>query len=138
MNLIKLTLPLLAAFALHAHAAPATTPNPLSVHVLDLQTGAPGTDIAVSLEQQDGDQWRQLATGRTNEAGRIPALYPADRKLSTGTYRIVFRTGEHYKRLGKPAFFPQIPVEFTVDETSRHYHIPLLLSQFGYSTYRGN
>jgi len=138
MNFLKITLPLLAACAIQAHAAPAAIPNPLSVHVLDLQTGAPGTDIDVTLEQQDGDQWRQLATGKTNDAGRIPALFPVDRKLSAGTYRIVFRTGEHYRRLGKPAFFPRIPVEFTVDEVTRHYHIPLLLSQFGYSTYRGN
>ncbi len=58
--------------------------------------------------------------------------------MAAGDYRIVFRTGEHFARKGQPSFFPRIPVEFTVDAPAQHYHIPLLLSPFGYSTYRGN
>ncbi|MEW6760396.1 MAG: hydroxyisourate hydrolase [Pseudomonadota bacterium] len=112
--------------------------NPLSVHVLDQQSGQPGAGIEVMLEQRTGSDWRELARGVTNEQGRIPALYPEGKAMRAGDYRIVFRTGEHFARKGQPTFFPRIPVEFTVDAPAQHYHIPLLLSPFGYSTYRGN
>lgn len=112
--------------------------NPLSVHVLDLQSGQPTAGIEVTLEQRAGSGWRELARGVTNEQGRIPALYPEDQAMKAVDYRIVFKTGEHYKRKGQASFFPQIPVEFTVNAPTQHYHVPLLLSPFGYSTYRGN
>lgn len=124
----------LAATTLAASAAQ----NPLSVHVLDQQSGQPGARIAVTLEQRKGTEWIQLASGVTNEQGRIPALYPEGKAMAAGDYRIVFRTGEHFARKGQASFFPRIPVEFTVDAPTQHYHIPLLLSPFGYSTYRGN
>jgi 5-hydroxyisourate hydrolase len=124
----------LAATTLAASAAQ----NPLSVHVLDQQSGQPGAGIQVTLEQRKGTEWMQLASGVTNEQGRIPALYPEGKAMAAGDYRIVFRTGEHFARKGQPTFFPRIPVEFTVDAPAQHYHIPLLLSPFGYSTYRGN
>ena len=125
---------LLGASSLAA-AAPA---NPLSVHVLDLQSGQPTEGIEVTLEQQMGAQWRALASGVTNAQGRIPALYPEGKKMEAAQYRIVFKTGEHYARKNQPTFFPRIPVEFSADGKAQHYHIPLLLSPFGYSTYRGN
>lgn len=124
----------LAATTLAASAAQ----NPLSVHVLDQGSGQPGAGIQVTLEQRKGTEWMQLASGVTNEQGRIPALYPEGKAMAAGDYRIVFRTGEHFARKGQPTFFPRIPVEFTVDAPAQHYHIPLLLSPFGYSTYRGN
>lgn len=116
----------------------AAAPNPLSVHVLDLQSGQPSAGIKVTLEQRAGEQWRQLASGVTNAQGRIAALYPEGKTIAAGEYRIVFQTGEHFASQGKPSFFPRIPVEFKVDNPEQHYHIPLLLSPFGYSTYRGN
>ena len=125
---------LLAASTLAAGAAP----NPLSVHVLDLQTGQSTAGIQVTLEQQAGGQWRELASGVTNAQGRIAALYPEGKAMEAAQYRIVFKTGEHYARQGQPTFFPRIPVEFTADGKAQHYHVPLLLSPFGYSTYRGN
>jgi 5-hydroxyisourate hydrolase len=121
-----------------ASLAALAAPNPLSVHVLDLQSGQPSAGIEVTLEQRVGAQWRALASGVSNEQGRIPALYPEGRPMAAADYRIVFKTGEHYKRKGQASFFPKIPVEFTVDAATQHYHIPLLLSPFGYSTYRGN
>lgn len=121
-----------------ASMAASAAPNPLSVHVLDLQSGQPTAGIEVTLEQRVGTQWRELARGVTNEQGRIPALYPEDTPMNAADYRIVFKTGEHYKRKGQASFFPQIPVEFTVNAPTQHYHVPLLLSPFGYSTYRGN
>ena len=124
----------LACAAMTAGAAQ----NPLSVHVLDLQSGKPTAGIGVTLERQVDGQWRALASGVTNEQGRIVALYPEGKTMPAAQYRIVFKTGEHYARLGQPSFFPRIPVEFSVDASTQHTHIPLLLSPFGYSTYRGN
>jgi 5-hydroxyisourate hydrolase len=121
-----------------ANPAAAADKNPLSVHVLDLQSGQPTAGIGVTLEQRQGAQWRELASGVTNAQGRIAALYPEGKPMPAAEYRIVFKTGEHYARLGQATFFPRIPVEFTVDARAQHTHIPLLLSPFGYSTYRGN
>lgn len=121
-----------------ALAAAAAAANPLSVHVLDLQNGQPTEGIRVTLEQRSGEQWRALANGVTNAQGRIAALYPDEKAIAAGEYRIVFETGEHYAKQGKQTFFPRIPVEFKVDAPAQHYHIPLLLSPYGYSTYRGN
>lgn len=128
----------LLACSLGAASALAAAANPLSVHVLDLQSGQPTPGIRVTLEQRSGEQWRELAAGVTNAQGRIAALYPEDKPIAAGDYRIVFQTGEHYARLKQDTFFPRIPVEFRVAVPAQHYHIPLLLSPFGYSTYRGN
>ena len=99
--------------------------NPLSVHVLNLQDGLPSPGVKVLLEKQNGKDWTQLSTGTTNEQGRIPALY-------------TFKTGEWFAEHKTATFFPEVPVIFAVDGTVPHYHIPLLLSPFGFSTYRGN
>lgn len=112
--------------------------NPLSVHVLNLQTGVPTAGIKVELDRKKGNEWIKLADRTTNADGRIPGLYPADQVVETGVYRVIFMTGDYYKKSGSPTFFPEIPVIFTLDKAEQHYHIPLLLSQFGYSTYRGN
>jgi len=112
--------------------------NPLSVHILDLQSGQPTSGVAVTLEQRDGPQWRTLGSAVTDGQGRVRALYPAGKPLAAGAYRIVFKTGEHYAKLRQPTFFEQIPVEFKVENTAQHYHIPLLLCPYGYSTSRGN
>lgn len=133
-RLISLTFALaFAAFSTTVLAA-----NPLSVHILDLQTGTPTAGVTVTLEQKTGNDWRQLASGVTNAQGRIAEMYPADKAMVEGDYRIVFKTGEHYARLKQETFFPEIPVQFHVEKTDQHYHIPLLLSPFGFSTYRGN
>ena len=121
-----------AAFA----AAPAA--NPLSVHVLDLQSGKPTAGIGVTLEARAGDGWRELAAATTDAQGRVKGLFPKGQAMVAGDYRIVFRTGDFYRRLGQPTFFPRIPVEIHVDDPAQHTHVPLLLSPFGYSTYRGN
>jgi 5-hydroxyisourate hydrolase len=130
---------LLACTLISATALAAPSPNPLSVHVLDLQNGQPAPGVPVTLEQRAGEQWRELAAGVTDAQGRIPALYPAGKPMAAGDYRIVFKTGEHYARQGQKVFFERIPVEFKVEAPLQpHYHVPLLLSPYGYSTYRGN
>jgi len=112
--------------------------NPLSVHVLNLNDGLPSPDVKVTLEKQNGKQWTALNDGVTNQQGRITALYPQDQTLEKGTYRVTFKTGEWFKAHDTASFFPEVPVIFEVDGTVPHYHIPLLLSPYGFSTYRGN
>ncbi len=121
-------------------AAPSgsTQENPLSVHVLDLQTGQPRAGIRVTLAKRQGSEWLPLAEAQTDEQGRVRALLPARAVWTSGDYRVVFHTGEFYARLRQPSFFPEIPVIFHVADARQHYHIPLLLSPYGYSTYRGN
>lgn len=136
MNILKTAL--LGSIMLGACQLAVAADNPLSVHVLNLQDGLPSAGVTVSLEKQDGKDWTLLNTGSTNQQGRIPALYPADKALEKGTYRVTFHTGEWFKQHKTATFFPEIPVIFMVDGSVPHYHIPLLLSPFGYSTYRGN
>ncbi|EKE67908.1 hydroxyisourate hydrolase [Gallaecimonas xiamenensis] len=116
----------------------ADTANPLSVHVLDTQTGLPSAGVAVRLEQLGPAGWVTLATATTNAQGRVPALYPAGQALVPGTYKVEFMTGDWFAKHHQASFFPSIPVIFTADGSLPHYHIPLLLSPYGYSTYRGN
>lgn len=112
--------------------------NPLSVHVLNLQDGLPSAAVKVTLEKQAGQQWNLLNSAATNEQGRITGLYPDGQALEKGTYRVTFKTGEWFKAHKVSSFFPEVPVIFEVDGTVEHYHIPLLLSPYGFSTYRGN
>lgn len=112
--------------------------NPLSVHVLNIQNGLPSPDVTVTLERKTDGQWEMLNEGVTNEQGRISALYPEGEKLETGTYRVVFETGEWFEKHDIETFFPEIPVVFSMDGNLEHYHVPMLLSPYGYSTYRGN
>lgn len=112
--------------------------NPLSVHVLNLENGLPSPGVNVTLEKHVGKDWQPLAQGVTNEQGRIGELFPAKEAFETGEYRVVFKTGEYFKKAGRETFFPEIPVIFEVKNADQHYHIPLLLSPYGFSTYRGS
>lgn len=111
--------------------------NLLSAHVLNQQTGKPAEGVEVTLEQKQGDGWKLLNTVKTDTDGRIKALYP-DQAPVAGDYRVVFKTAKYFADHKQESFFPEIPVEFHVSSTDEHYHIPLLLSQYGYSTYRGS
>lgn len=112
--------------------------NPLSVHVLNLQDGMPSPAVNVTLEKQYGQSWQVINTGVTNDQGRITALYPDGKDLEKGAYRVTFKTGEWFKKHNLKTFFPEVPVIFEVDGAVPHYHIPLLISPYGFSTYRGN
>ncbi|WP_409515228.1 hydroxyisourate hydrolase [Acinetobacter sp.] len=112
--------------------------NPLSVHVLNLDTGLPASNVAVVLEAQQGDKWTKLNEAKTNSEGRITDLYPKDTNLQKGIYKVTFKTGDWFKAKNQRSFFPEVPVVFVIDGSLEHYHIPLLLSPYGYSTYRGN
>ncbi|MDP5293527.1 hydroxyisourate hydrolase [Oceanimonas sp. CHS3-5] len=112
--------------------------NPLSVHVLNLENGLPSPDVKVVLEQKQGDNWVELNSAVTNEQGRITALYPEGQDLEKGTYKVTFETGAWFEQHDTETFFPEIPVIFSADGKLDHYHVPLLLSPYGFSTYRGN
>lgn len=139
MHLIKKLTAAIAAMTLSSlvHAASAAG-NPLSVHVLNLQDGLPSSNVVVTLEKLNSDGWSLLNTASTNEQGRITALFPSDAKFDAGTYRVTFKTGKWFADHQQKSFFPEIPVIFTADGSVPHYHVPLLLSPYGYSTYRGN
>lgn len=111
--------------------------NPLSVHILNQQTGKPAPDVEVVLEQKQTDGWVKLNSGQTDRDGRIKALWPTQ-TATPGDYRVTFKTGAYFAQQKLDSFFPEIPVEFHISSADEHYHVPLLLSQYGYSTYRGS
>ncbi|WP_449567611.1 hydroxyisourate hydrolase [Lelliottia nimipressuralis] len=123
------------AFAPVAFSAPVGT---LSVHILNQQTGTPPPDVTVTLEKQQQGKWTTLASGKTDHDGRIKSLYPQDHDMQPGVYKVTFKTGEYFQSQKLSSFFPEIPVLFTVTTTNEKLHIPLLLSQYGYSTYKGS
>jgi 5-hydroxyisourate hydrolase len=113
--------------------------SPITTHVLDTARGRPGAGVAVVLESGGGEGgWTELARGRTNEDGRLTTLLPAGAPLPAGTYRLRFGTGDYHASLGVRGFYPEVQVMFQVDDPGAHYHVPLLLNPFGYSTYRGS
>lgn len=107
----------------------------ISTHVLDTARGRPAAGITIVLERAEGDGYSELGRGVTNDDGRVKQLVDG---LSPGTYRLTFETGPYLEQGGGPAFYPRARIEFHVAAESEHYHIPLLLSPYGYSTYRGS
>ena len=108
----------------------------VTTHVLDTSAGKPGKNISVQLMQEVTNEWKAIAQGITNADGRISDLLPAGKTLS-GNFKIVFHTGEYYAVQNIRTFYPAVEILFTISDDS-HYHVPLLISPFGYSTYRGS
>lgn len=108
----------------------------VTTHVLDTGTGKPAADVPVTLSALDGGRWIQMAAATTDADGRIRQLGPE--RLPSGTYRLAFDTGTYFGASGTESFFPEVILTFGVVETEAHYHVPLLLSPFAYSTYRGS
>jgi 5-hydroxyisourate hydrolase len=98
----------------------------------------PAVGVPVRLERLTGPAGSEIGRARTDHDGRVTALGPAD--LEPGIYRLVFDTAAYYRaeRPAEPPFFPEVTVTFTVQDQPRNYHVPLLLSPYGYSTYRGS
>lgn len=109
----------------------------ISTHILDITRGKPAQGVPVTLEKKNGDAYAKLKSGSTDADGRIKDLV-ADGDLTEGTYRITFDTGAYWKATGVDGFYPEASVVFEIRDASAHYHVPLLLSPFGYSTYRGS
>lgn len=113
--------------------------SPITTHVLDTSRGRPAAGVAVILEQSAGGaSWVERGRGTTDADGRIPALLPDGEALMSGVYRLRFATADYFASLGVRGFYPEVQVTFQVDDPSGHYHVPLLLSPYGYSTYRGS
>jgi 5-hydroxyisourate hydrolase len=106
----------------------------LSTHVLDTALGRPAQGIRVTLERADD----VVGSGVTDADGRVRDLHKKDAPLSQGTYALTFYVAEYFSKAGRESFFPEIVVNFRIDGGAEHYHVPLLLSPFGYSTYRGS
>lgn len=109
----------------------------LTTHVLDTSIGRPGENITIRLQQPVNDDWQAIAQGVTNADGRIGDLLPAERNLKPGNYKLVFETENYFLKNNVKGFYPAVEILFTVFDDA-HYHVPLLVNPFGYSTYRGS
>jgi 5-hydroxyisourate hydrolase len=107
--------------------------SPITTHVLDTARGVPAAGVPVTLER--GPDWTEVGSGRTGDDGRIAHLGSPQ---AAGSYRLRFDTGAYFEAAGTRAFFPEVTVQFAVERAEEHHHVPLLLSPFGYSTYRGS
>lgn len=114
-----------------------TATAPLSTHVLDATAGRPAAGMAIRLERPVGDGWERVAAGATGADGRLAGWVPAS-GFGAGAYRLVFGTGAWFAGQGRSTFYPEVVVTFTVTDPAEHHHVPLLLSPYGYSTYRGS
>lgn len=110
----------------------------ITTHVLDTARGKPAAGVAITLEIRTEDGWRALGNAATDPDGRARRLLPDGVALITGTYRITFATAAYFRDLGIESFYPEASIVFDVRDSEQHYHVPLLLSPFGYSTYRGS
>ncbi len=111
------------------------TVSTVSTHILDTALGRPAAGVPVRLERV-ADGGTLLAEAVTGEDGRVAEFGPAG--LAPGTYRVVFDTGVYFARAGQRAFYPEVAISFLVEVAGGHYHVPLVLSPFGYATYRGS
>lgn len=112
-------------------------PGQLTTHVLNTALGIPGKDISIRLQIPVNTVWQAIAQGITNCDGRITDLLPAQLNLTPGNYKLVFDTGNYFAAQKIKGFYPKVEIQFTVFDDA-HYHVPLLINPFGYSTYRGS
>ena len=110
----------------------------ITTHVLDISLGRPAANVQVLLEAKvTAEEWKEEGRGSTDADGRLKEL-AAEKTLRAGTYRLTFDTGAYFAARKTLGFYPQVTVVFEVRDAEKHYHIPLLLSPFGFSTYRGS
>ena len=109
----------------------------ITTHVLDTARGGPARSVSVLLERSEADAWTTIGGGQTDTDGRLRTLMADSVELTPGIYRLTFDTRRYFDAAGVRAFYPQVIVMFEVTDADAHYHVPLLLSPFGFSTYRG-
>ncbi|KAK6907164.1 hydroxyisourate hydrolase [Kwoniella mangroviensis CBS 10435] len=119
--------------------------SPITCHVLDASVGKPAPGVKVSLDilsltgqETAKEAPRTLASGETNSDGRCSDLLNPDTKLSPGIYKMTFHSGEYFKSNNVETFYPFVEITFSYTNPDQHYHIPLLISPFSYTTYRGS
>ena len=111
----------------------------ITTHVLDVALGRPAPGVPISLAHQElGGAWREVGSGETDADGRLRALLAHADAIPTGHYRLSFDVEAYHRACGVDGFFPEVSITFHVRDGAQHYHVPLLLSPFGYSTYRGS
>lgn len=111
----------------------------ISTHILDVSRGAPAGGVAVHLDMQNTNEtWTELSHAWTDDDGRVKPFFLVEEALLGGTYRLVFDTEPYFSGLNQEYFYPQVTVVFRIDDEAQHYHVPLLISPYGYSTYRGS
>jgi 5-hydroxyisourate hydrolase len=108
----------------------------ITTHVLDTSRGRPAADLKIELHKKSGEDWKSIGAGITDENGRCNALL-GETPLTAGTYRLTFHAGAYFQALRVETFYSDIPIIFEVRDARTHFHVPLLISPFGYSTYRG-
>jgi hydroxyisourate hydrolase len=109
----------------------------ITTHVLDTALGRPARAVPTRLDLLDGEVWREVGSGVTDDDGRLRTLTQPG-PVAAGRYRIGFDTGAYFAAQGVAGFFPLVEIQFVVADGVAHYHVPLLLSPYGYSTYRGS
>jgi 5-hydroxyisourate hydrolase len=115
-----------------------TIKSPITTHVLDTSRGKPASHIQVLLDAQAEDHtWTQLSSAKTNSDGRIDYFTGLATPMHAGIYRLTFMIEPYFKTLNIETFYPHVTVTFQIRTPENHYHVPLLLNPFGYSTYRG-
>jgi 5-hydroxyisourate hydrolase len=110
----------------------------ITTHVLDLSNGKPAAGVRVSLARVEGASATVVGSGTTDTDGRLKELFPHSMKLSVGTFQLTFETGTYFRGRNIQSFHPRVVVTFSITDATQHYHVPLLISPFGYSTYRGS
>ena len=109
----------------------------ITTHVLDTSRGAPARNMNVLVHAWRDGAWSQIGAGNTDTDGRVAGLLP-DGPVAPGTYRLTFATGEWFAAEKVDGFYPEVTVVFAIEDGMTHYHIPLLISPYAYSTYRGS
>lgn len=111
----------------------------ITTHILDVSIGKPAAGVSVKLDRQTDDgTWEPVGNQQTDADGRARDLIPEAAAFVTASYRLTFDVGQYFSANHFKCFYPDVTIIFSVDDASQHYHVPLLLSPFGYSTYRGS
>ncbi|ORY72431.1 hydroxyisourate hydrolase [Leucosporidium creatinivorum] len=112
--------------------------SPITCHVLDSMSGKPASEVRVQLQRFDGSNFAAMADGITDKDGRCPTLLEPAATVEKGIYKITFYTKQYFEQKGVSSFYPFVEIPFEVKVAEEHYHVPLLLSPYAYSTYRGS
>ena len=110
----------------------------ITTHVLDTTKGLPASSVPIKLFKEVAGQWQVISQGITNDDGRIAGLLDDDLVLDAGNFRMHFDTKSYFDLNQEQGFYPYVDIVFNIDGSGTHYHIPLLLTAYGYSTYRGS
>lgn len=110
----------------------------ITTHILDISVGTPAAGVRVALTRLDPAARTEVGRGMTDADGRLRTLLPEDAAVAPGDYELTFETGAYFESRGVKPFHPRVIVTFRVADAGQHYHMPLLVSPFGYTTYRGS